>query len=192
MKVFRKAVWALGLLSSGVIFGQSSDMRNIFKFRIHGGYALGKHLTANVAGDITYQHMIAPGFGIGLTTGYNHFFKEENKLNNFTTIKNNSVGIIPAALLLRFYPQQIGFYIGADTGYGFLMGKKQVAENYSVERPSGGFYIKPEIGWHNRNWNIFAHYTKVFTGDKGTLLTQKYDVSSVGIGVSYNLELGAW
>ena len=31
------------------------------------------------------------------------------------------------------------------------------------------FYLKPEIGYHNQDWNFAVQYTKVFTGDKGNL-----------------------
>jgi hypothetical protein len=59
-----------------------------------------------------------------------------------------------------------------------------------VDRPDGGFYIKPEIGYHNQNWNFFVQYQKVFVGDKGDLSGQDYNVGNIGVGFSYNIPLG--
>ncbi len=191
MNVFKKIVLITGVLLAGYVSAQNSGMRNIVKLRINGGYSLGKQSIANVGVDLNYQYLMAPGFGIGVVTGYNHFFGKDNKINQSLTLRNNDVGVVPLALLFRFYPQQIGFYIGADAGYGVLVGNKKVAENSNMERPNGGLYIKPEIGWHNEDWNVYLHYTKVFTGkDKGKILNQTYDVSSIGVGVSYNISLG--
>ena len=65
-----------------------------------------------------------------------------------------------------------------------------MASNSDVDRPDGGFYIKPEMGWHNRNWNFSVQYTKLFTGSKVEIGNQDYNAASVGAGVSYNLPLG--
>ena len=65
-----------------------------------------------------------------------------------------------------------------------------MASNSPVDRPDGGFYIKPEIGYHNRDWNFAIQYNKVFTGEEGQILAQDYNAGSLGIGVSYNLPLG--
>ena len=126
---------------------------------------------------------------MGIATGYNHFFGKDNTVNN-VTIKNNDFGVVPVAALFRYYPEQTGFYLGTDLGYGFIVGDDKVAENATTNRPDGGFYLKPEIGWHNRNWNVALQYTKVFTGSKGDLPGQDYNVSSLGAGFSYNIPLG--
>ncbi|MTE25260.1 hypothetical protein GJQ66_13825, partial [Microbacterium sp. ZXX196] len=77
-------------------------------------------------------------------------------------IKNNDFGVVPVAALVRVYPQKTGFYGGADLGYGFIVGNDKVASNYTTAMPDGGFYLRPEIGYHNRDWNFFIQYTKVF------------------------------
>ena len=60
----------------------------------------------------------------------------------------------------------------------------------NVDRPDGGFYIKPEIGYHNRDWNFFVQYNKTFTGDKGEIGDQKYNAGAIGVGFGYNIPLG--
>lgn len=75
-------------------------------------------------------------------------------------------------------------------GYGFITGDDVVAEGSTVKRPDGGFYLKPEVGYHNRDWNFAVQYTKVFTGDKGNIPGQDYSVGSIGAAISYNFPLG--
>lgn len=98
--------------------------------------------------------------------------------------------MVPVAALIRIYPKQMGFYLGTDIGYGFIVGDKNVASNSTVERPDGGLYIKPEIGYHNKDWNFAVQYQKTFTGDKGEILNQKYSAGAIGVGVGYNIPLG--
>ncbi|AHF15253.1 hypothetical protein [Niabella soli] len=184
---------AAGILSVGCI--QAQSMKNTLKVGVLGGVAVPSENTAANAGiDVAYQNLVTPHVGIGIATGYNQFFGKKNTLEG-TTLENNNVGLVPVAALIHYYPQAKGIYVGTDLGYGFLTGDQKVAANTDVNRPNGGFYLKPELGWHNRNWNIFANYTKVFTsGDEGAIpvgtATQKYNVGSVGIGVAYNIGLG--
>ena len=148
---------------------------------------------ANAGVDVAYQNLITPHVGIGIATGYNQFFGKDNEVGG-VTLNNNNFGVVPVAALIHYYPQAKGIYVGTDLGYGFITGDEKVATNSSVDRPNGGFYLKPEIGWHNRNWNVFAQYTKVFTGDDGKInvgnSSQKYNAGSIGIGVAYNIGLG--
>ncbi len=142
---------------------------------------------------MAYQNLVTPHFGLGVATGYQHHFAKENDING-TKLDNNSFGVVPVAALVRYYPKAEGIYIGTDLGYGVVTGDERVAANSNVARPDGGFYLKPEVGYHNRNWNIFAHYSKVFTGDKGTInvgnASQKYNTGIIGVGLAYNIGLG--
>lgn len=184
--IVRKLVLGLGLLSAGFTQAQDADMTNMFKIGGNVGIAVpSSNASANLGVDFAYQHLVTPGFGLGITTGYNHFFGKEND-----GLQNNDFGMVPLAALIRVYPQETGFYFGTDLGYGFLTGNENVASNSSVKRPDGGFYLKPELGWHNRHWNVALQYNKVFTGDKGQIGSQDYNVSSIGLGVSYNIPLG--
>ena len=188
--ILRKVVLGLGLLTFGLSNAQDAEMRNLLKVGINGGFATpANNVGGNIGLDLAYQHLVTPGFGLGIATGYNQFMSKNNDVNGFT-IQNNDVAVIPVAALIRIYPQQEGFYFGTDLGYGFLTGDKNVAQNVAVARPDGGFYLKPEIGYHNEDWNFALQYTKVFTGDKGNIAGQDYNVGSLGLGVSYNFKLG--
>lgn len=186
MKTIKKTVLALGVVTAGLVSAQSSDMNNMLKLGANVGLAVPAENASMAAGlDLAYQHLVVPGFGLGIATGYTHYFGRENG-----DIKNNDFGVVPVAALLRFYPKQTGFYLGADLGYGFITGNGNVASNRTVQRPDGGFYIKPEIGYHNRHWNFAVQYQKVFTGSEGEIDTQKYNAGALGVGVSYNIPLG--
>ena len=187
MKLMKKSILVLGLLTVGLMSAQSADMRNMLKVGINGGLAVpSENAGGNVGLDLSYQNLITPGFGLGVATGYSHFFGRENGL-----IDNNDFGVLPVAALIRIYPKQTGFYLGTDLGYGFIVGDDQVASNVaSVNRPDGGFYIKPEIGYHNKDWNFAVQYQKTFTANKGEIGSQQYNAGAIGVGVGYNIPLG--
>ncbi|GAB3025004.1 hypothetical protein GCM10027051_32110 [Niabella terrae] len=193
MKKRNVAVLGLALLA-GSLGVQAQSMKNTLKIGALAGASVPSNNAAAAAGiDLAYQNLITPHFGLGIATGYQHHFGKENDLGG-TTIDNNSFGVVPVAALIRYYPRAEGIYVGTDLGYGALTGDDKVAANSGADRPSGGFYLKPEIGYHNRHWNIFAQYAKVFTGDKGSIQvgnqTQKYNAGMIGIGLAYNIGLG--
>lgn len=186
MKMFKQVILGAGILMTGLVSAQSVSMNNMIKVGATAGIAVpSENLSAAVGVDVAYQNLITPGFGLGIATGYTHYFATDN--NGY---KNNDVGVVPVAALFRIYPKKTGFYFGADLGYGFLVGDDKVASNYTEDRPDGGFYLKPEIGYHNRDWNFFLQYQKVFTGTKGNVANQDYNVGSIGAGFSYNIALG--
>ncbi|KYH08169.1 MULTISPECIES: hypothetical protein [Chryseobacterium] len=186
MKMFKQAIVLAGILTAGIASAQSAQMNNMIKVGANVGLAVpADNLSAAVGVDVAYQNLITPGFGLGIASGYTHYFGKEN--NGY---KNNDVGVVPVAALIRIYPKQTGFYFGTDLGYGFLVGDKAVASNTNVERAGGGFYLKPEIGYHNRDWNFFVQYQKVFVGTKGDLPGQDYNVGNIGVGFGYNIPLG--
>ncbi len=186
MKTIKKTVLALGVVTAGLVSAQSADMTNMLKVGANAGFTVpAENASAKIGIDVAYQNLVVPGFGLGIATGYNHYFGRENG-----SINNNDFGVVPVAALLRVYPKKTGFYFGADLGYGFITGSDRVASNMTVQRPDGGFYLKPEIGFHNKDWNFAVQYQKVFTGDKGKIGNQDYSVGALGVGVSYNIPLG--
>ncbi|MDO5615944.1 MAG: hypothetical protein Q4G16_07130 [Cruoricaptor ignavus] len=190
MKTVTKTILALGIVTAGLATAQNTSMKNMLKVGANVGLAVpAENASAAVGLDVAYQNLITPNFGLGIATGYTHFFGKDNTING-VNVENNDFGLVPVAALLRFYPNKTGFYLGTDLGYGFITGNGRVASNVSVERPDGGFYIKPEIGYHNRDWNFAVQYQKVFTGDKGEIASQKYNAGALGVGVSYNIPLG--
>ena len=108
--------------------------------------------------------METPHLGIGLTTGYNHFF-----------VKNGykEFGTVPLGAFIRIYPQAKGFFAGTDLGYSFLT---------NANGADGGFYVKPQIGYHNYSWNYFAYFNGIFrsTNSGG-------NINHAGIGATYNI-----
>lgn len=116
----------------------------------------------NLGLDLRGQHMVTPNFGIGLASGYTHYFAED-AFEDF--------GVIPAAVFLRYYFQPKGLFFGSDVGYGFLTG---------LENAEGGLYINPQIGYHNYDWNFYAFYQNTFADND-------FDLQSVGLGVTYNI-----
>src|SRR5690606_21330013 len=140
---------------------------------------------ATLSLEVSCQHLVAPRFAVAIATGYSDISGKDNG-----AIDNNEFGEVPVAALIRVYPKQTGFYLGTDLGYGFIVGDDKVAANRTQERPDGGFYIKPEIGYHNRDWNFALQYQKTFTGDKGEIDDQKYNAGAIGVGVGYNIPLG--
>lgn len=186
MKKFKKTVLALVVLSGIMVNAQDTAYTNMLKVGVNGGVSVpSDNASGNLGLDLGYQHLVTPGFGLGVVTGYNQFFGKEND-----GIKNNDFAVVPLAALLRYYPQTSGFYLGADLGYGFITGDSKVASNSSVDRPTGGLYFKPEVGYHNIDWNFALQYTKVFTGNEGNIGSQDYSVGALGLGIGYNLPLG--
>lgn len=190
MKNSRKMVLGITILAAMLLKAQNSGMDNMLKVGVNAGIAVpSTNASANLGADLAYQNLKTPGFGWGFATGYNHFFGAKNNVNN-VTIKNNDFGLVPVAALLRYYPEQMGFYLGTDLGYSFIVGNQYVAENVNVKRPDGGFYLRPELGWHNADWNAALQYVKVFTGTKGDIPGQDYNAGALGVHFSYNIPLG--
>jgi len=139
--------WLKAGLNVGVPFGDISDVSSF---------------TAGI--DLKGQLMETNHVGIGITTGYNHFFPK----NDF-----DAFGTIPLGVFIRYYPQTTGFFLGTDVGYSFLTG---------IPDGEGGFYVRPEVGYHNYDWNLFAFYNGIFRGD-----TDGGAIQYAGIGATYNI-----
>ncbi|MBS1565329.1 MAG: hypothetical protein JST39_13130 [Bacteroidetes bacterium] len=138
-----------------------------FKLGVNLGVPVGKtsdysNFTAGL--ELKGQVLETNNIGIGIGTGYNHFFAKDG-LKDF--------GIIPLDAFIRVYPESKGFFLGTDAGYGFITG---------ISGATGGFNIKPQLGYHNYSWNVFGYYDGVLRSstDGGT-------ISSVGIGATYNI-----
>ena len=112
--------------------------------------------------DLKGQYLVTPNFGIGLATGYNHFFNENGSYE---------FGLIPVAGFARYYFKPKGLFLGVDFGYGFLVNK---------DNNDGGLYVNPQIGYHNRDWNFYAYYQNTFA-------EHDFDIQVLGVGVTYNI-----
>jgi hypothetical protein len=146
-EITSKNSWLKAGLMAGIPVGNLSDISS---------FTLGL--------DIKGQFMLNPHFGLGLTTGYNHFFPKEDY---------KSIGLLPVGAMFRYYPQSRGFFAGSDAGYTFLTGANDA---------DGGFYIRPQLGFHNHDFNFFGYYNHVLRSDDNG-----GSVQHAGIGATYNI-----
>jgi hypothetical protein len=144
--VTKKNSWLKAGISAGVPVGNISN---------YSSFAAGLELSG--------QFMETTHFGIGIASGYTQFFPKNNA---------SGFGAIPLGLMLRYYPEYKGFFIGTDLGYTFLT---------NVSGSGGGFYLKPQLGYHNYNWNLYAFYDDVIRS------TGSIDIQEVGIAATYNI-----
>ena len=157
------------MMMFGITFmsAQTAQGSNWLKLGVHAGIPMGDagDFYGFMAGiDGKYQFLTYDHFGLGVSTGYSHYFGKE--VNGYDV---EDGGVIPIAALLRYYPTET-FFIGTDLGYGIFTGEG--AED-------GGFYYRPEIGYHNERWNIFGFYQGVAADG----LTP----SAIGVGVNFNV-----
>ncbi|MBN9297080.1 MAG: hypothetical protein J0I41_08710 [Filimonas sp.] len=117
--------------------------------------------------DVKGQVLETSHIGLGIATGYNHYFAKDG-FKDF--------GTIPLGAFIRVYPASKGFFAGVDGGYSFVTG---------YDNAKGGAYIKPQIGYHNYDWNIFGYYSNVFRSD-----ANGGGIGSIGVGATYNIRFG--
>ncbi len=121
--------------------------------------------------DVAAQFLRTNNFGVGIATGYSKYF-EKSEAPAFQGL-NDGFGAIPLGLMLRYYPASEGLFVGTDLGYTFLSGID--SEN------KGGGYVRPMLGYHDYNWNVFAYYNHIFRPET------TIDVQSIGLGITRNL-----
>lgn len=169
-----KKLSVLLMLMVGFAFTNAqTEGTNWLKIGIHAGIPvgdIGDYSSFALGIDAKYQFLDYESFGIGVATGYTNYFGKDMDFMG-ETISMDDIGVIPLAALFRYYPTA-NFFLGADLGYGIVTGGGE---------SSGGFYYRPEVGYHNNDWNIFAYYAGV--SDEGS-------ISNVGIGVNYNIIKG--
>jgi len=146
-EITSKNSWLKAGISAGIPVGDADD---------YSSFVLGL--------DLKGQLMSTPHLGIGLTTGYNHFFAKDG-IEDF--------GTVPVGAFIRVYPKSKGFFAGTDAGYSFVTG---------IDGADGGFYVKPQVGYHNYSWNVFGFYNGVFRSE-----TSGGSIQHVGIGATYNI-----
>lgn len=117
--------------------------------------------------DANVQFLETKASGIGIKSGYSNYFSSNDLLKD--------MGEIPVALMYRYYPTSKGIFTGIDVGYSFLL-------NSPVSK--GGFLGRPHIGYHAKNWNIFAYYNLIMLQEENL-----EDISSVGISITRNVYL---
>ena len=166
----KKLFLVIGLLGLSQIFAQQNEIditpdNSWLKAGLTAGIPVGDASDVssfNLGAEVRGQYLFNPNFAIGLASGYNHCFAKD-ELEDF--------GIVPVAGFFRYYFTPSGLFLGTDLGYGFLT---------NVENNEGGLYVNPQIGYHNRDWNIYAFYQNTFAEND-------VDLQSVGVGVTYNI-----
>lgn len=167
----KKVILVFALLVAGTTFAQNVDIDKVtsnnswLKIGLNSGIPVsdaGDASSFTLGLDLKGQFLVTPNFGIGVATGYTHFFAKDG---------GEDFGIVPVAGFARYYFQQKGLFVGTDFGYGFLT---------NIDNNSGGLYLNPQIGYHNDDWNFFAYYQNTFAEND-------LDIQVVGIGATYNL-----
>jgi hypothetical protein len=166
----KKVILIAGLFGFSQLFAQQTDIditpdNSWLKAGITAGVPVGDAndiASFNVGLDLRGQYLVNPNFGIGIASGYSHFFGKDG-VDDF--------GVIPAAAFVRYYFTPKGLFFGADLGYGFLT---------NVDNNEGGLYVNPQIGYHNRDWNLYGFYQNTFADND-------FDLQTVGVGVTYNI-----
>lgn len=120
--------------------------------------------------DVAAQFMRTDNYGLGVATGYTNYFTKSDV--GESTGLTDGFGAVPLGLMFRYYPKPKGLFVGTDVGYTFLTG---------ANSKDGGAYVRPQIGYHNYDWNILGYYNQVFRGDPSI------DIQSVGVAVTYNI-----
>lgn len=166
----RMIIAAVALFTTGQLLAQSNDVvtkkNSWLKAGLSASVPVGKlsDYSSFAAGlELSGQFMETKNFGIGIATGYTNFFAKNG---------GEDFGVIPVGLMLRYYPMPEGFFVGTDLGYSFLTNSGSGA---------GGFYVKPQLGYHNYNWNFYGFYNQVFQK------TGYIDVQNAGIAATYNI-----
>ena len=165
----KKIILLVALFIGTATFAQDVEINSKnswLKLGLNAGLPVGDAADASsfaVGLDLRGQYLVTEHFGIGVTSGYNHFFGKDG-LDDF--------GLVPLAAFGRYYFQTEGVFLGADLGYGFLT---------NIDNNSGGLYVNPQVGYHNADWNIYAYYQSTFAENE-------VDIQVVGIGATYNLK----
>ncbi len=113
--------------------------------------------------DASVQFLETKASGIGLKVGYINYFGKD---------KNDDIGVIPLAIMYRYYPESFGWFAGLEAGYAFIT---------NFEASSGGIFVRPQLGLHYDTWNFFAYYDQIRTDESGL------DLQAIGVGATYNL-----
>lgn len=83
------------------------------------------------------------------------------------------MGVLPVAAMFRFYPESKGWFAGLELGYAFVNG---------LDRTTGGYFGRPQLGLYSDDWNFFAYYDTVILQEG-----QGGNLNALGLGITYKL-----
>ena len=124
---------------------------------------LAQTTTIGIGIDASLQFLETKANGIGVKAGYIHYLGKDN---------NEAVGVLPLAIMYRYYPESKGWFAGLELGYSFLS-DFTAAEN--------GIFVRPQAGLHFDHWNFFAYYDYISYNEGSD------NLSSVGLAATYNI-----
>ncbi len=139
-----------------------------FKLGVNAGVPIGSFGNSSsfaLGGDLSVQFLETKASGIGLKVGYLNYFGKDNA---------DDIGVMPLAVLYRYYPESTGFFAGLEVGYA-LVNNMPLVEN--------GIFARPHAGIHTDNWNFFAYFDYIST-EEGI-----DDLQAIGVGVTRNLRI---
>lgn len=117
--------------------------------------------------DASMQFLETKASGIGIKTGYSHYFSAIDGVK--------ALGEIPLAVMYRYYPKSTGFFTGLDLGYSFVL---------NSDNTKGGLMGRPHLGYHGNNWNIFGYYNIVLLEE-----SNMNNLQSIGLSFTRNIRL---
>ena len=114
--------------------------------------------------DLSVQFLETRSSGVGLKAGYINYFGKNN-LDN--------VGVLPLAVMYRYYPESKGYFAGIEVGYAFLS---------NLGNFDGGAFVRPQVGFHTDDWNFFAYYDYINSSADGVS-----SLGAIGLAATYNI-----
>lgn len=157
--------------SQNVDLSKISSENTWFKVGLNGGFPLqptNSKISKFILGlDASLQFLETKASGIGLKSGYSHYFPAVDGAKAF--------GEIPLAIMYRFYPKSTGFFTGLDIGYSLILNSPNT---------KGGFMGRPHIGYHGDHWNIFGYYNLILIEE-----ANQNNIQSVGISFTRNIRV---
>lgn len=139
---------------------QNYDQGFRLGFGLNAGYVLDDDYFDGLAlgADVRLQYDLSKRTSITLTTGYDHFFVDDN-LQEYYHAKD--IGMIPVKAGFKAFFWGDSFYAMGEAGAGFVVSKRNpYSENTTV-------ILSPGIGYANKWIDISAryeHYTEFETG----------------------------
>lgn len=127
-------------------------------FGLNGGYLLDEPFDGLALGaDVRLQYDLSKRTSLTLTTGYDHFFID----NNLEDLGFKDVGMIPVKAGFKAFFWEDSFYALGEVGGGFVVSKNvPIADKNTV-------ILSPGIGYANKWIDVSAryeHYTEFETG----------------------------
>lgn len=127
-------------------------------FGLNGGYMLDQPFDGlALGGDVRLQYDLSKRTSLTLTTGYDHFFID----NNLEDLGFKDVGMIPVKAGFKAFFWEDSFYALGEVGGGFVVSKNRPFEDKNT------VILAPGIGYANKYIDVSAryeHYTEFETG----------------------------